>query len=79
MVYVASWFHRKGHVMNPVDKRYLNCREAATFLNMSKKWSDKERAAGRGPRALRFGHAVRYDIEELVRFAESRAEGPIAA
>lgn len=50
--------------------RFLTEAETAVYLNMSRKWLQKERARGGGIPFLKFGAAVRYrfsDIEDYER------------
>jgi hypothetical protein len=46
---------------------------AAAFLDLSQSTLAKWRMSGAGPRFIKFGTAVRYDIDELRAYAASRA------
>lgn len=55
-------------------KNYLTTLQAAKWLNVSKSFLDKARHGGRGPKALLFGRAVRYRMDDLNAWAESQQE-----
>jgi len=46
----------------------LTERDASKVLCLSVRTLQKWRLCGRGPRFLKLGHAVRYDLAELKRF-----------
>jgi len=46
----------------------LTERDASKLLCLSVRTLQKWRLCGRGPRFLKLGHAVRYDLAELKRF-----------
>ncbi len=54
------------------ESRYLTNSEAAAYLRLSPRTLEKHRVLGCGPRFLKFGRAVRYDIEDLIRWATAR-------
>jgi predicted DNA-binding transcriptional regulator AlpA len=56
--------------LGPVQAK-LSVREAATHLNVSKSWLDKRRLDGNGPRYLKMGRRVAYDVADLELFAAS--------
>ncbi len=58
---------------NPIDKtdRLLTETEAASLLNLSIKTLRRWRWAGRGPRFLKLGAAVRYDPADLAAYIEA--------
>jgi len=45
---------------------------AAQFLCLKPSTLEKMRMHGGGPKFIRYGRAVRYDLEELKRWAKSR-------
>lgn len=58
---------------NPVNKsdRLLKETEAASFLNLSVKTLRRWRWAGKSPRFIKVGAAVRYDPSDLTAFVEA--------
>ena len=58
-----------------VTRNYLNVRQAADFIGISKSSLDKQRLSGKGPRYLRVGSRILYrrdDIDAwLSRFEQS--------
>lgn len=55
----------------------LNSDQAADLLNVPKSWIMKQARAGTIPH-VRLGHYVRFDAEELTRWAREQACGPRA-
>jgi predicted DNA-binding transcriptional regulator AlpA len=53
-------------------KAKLSVREAAAYLNVSKSWLDKSRLDGTGPRYIKIGRRVCYDLADLELFAVSQ-------
>jgi hypothetical protein len=51
-----------------IRARWLTEVEAAAHLNMSRKWLQKARLTGGGPRFAKFGAAVRYSMADLEEF-----------
>ncbi|GGD64863.1 helix-turn-helix domain-containing protein [Aurantiacibacter arachoides] len=51
-------------------REWLTEAEAASRLSMSKKWLQKMRLKGGGPRYAKFGSAVRYSLKYLEEFEE---------
>lgn len=58
------------HDLGPA-KAKLSVREAAAHLNVSKSWLDKRKLDGNGPRYLKMGRRVAYDLADLELFAAS--------
>jgi predicted DNA-binding transcriptional regulator AlpA len=52
--------------------RKLSVREAAAHLNVSSSWLNKRRLDGTGPRYLKMGRRVTYDLLDLEDYAASR-------
>jgi predicted DNA-binding transcriptional regulator AlpA len=52
--------------------RKLSVREAASFYNVSKGWLDKRRVTGDGPRYIKIGRRVLYDVHDLEAWALSK-------
>lgn len=50
---------------------WLTERQAAAHLNMSRKWLQKARLTGEGPRFAKFGSAVRYAVADIEEFERS--------
>lgn len=57
--------------MRESEKRWLTEQETSARLNISKKWLQKARIEGGGPRFAKFGGAVRYSIADLQDFEKS--------
>ena len=57
--------------MSNRDRRFLNEREAAEFLNLSVRTLQQWRWRGQGPNFQKWGRSVRYAVAELDRFATS--------
>ena len=53
--------------------RYINDREAADLLGLSRTYVRQMRLSGDGPRFFNFGRAVRYRLTDLHAWAEARA------
>lgn len=49
----------------PVPRRYLDVRAAATYVGGSKSTLDKLRVCGGGPRFIRMGRRIVYDVRDL--------------
>lgn len=56
-----------------VSTKYTDTLGAAEHLACSKSYLEKLRLVGGGPRYLKIGHAVRYQIDDLDAWAQSRA------
>lgn len=54
---------------------FLTPREAATVLCLSVRTLSKYRSAGKGPVYYKLGASVRYTLDDLRRWAESRTPG----
>ncbi len=50
--------------------KYLNTRDAATFLSLSPRTLEKHRTFGTGPLFMKLGGRIAYKVEELQRWAE---------
>ena len=59
--------------------RLLTEKETAATLKISVGWLRQRRALGIEPYALRCGHAIRYDSEELCRFIKANTARKDAA
>lgn len=57
--------------LNPSSGGWLTEAEAAQRLRMSRKWLQKARLTGNGPRFAKFGTAVRYSIAHLEEFEKA--------
>lgn len=57
---------------NAPDEKWLTEVETAMRLRMSKKWLQKARTKGGGPRFAKFGSAVRYAVSDIEQFEKSR-------
>jgi hypothetical protein len=59
----------------PTGDRYsrkLSVQEAARYYNVSKGWLDKRRVTGDGPRYMKIGRRVLYDVRDLEEWALSK-------
>lgn len=54
------------------ETRYLTNSEAAAYLRLSPRTLEKHRVIGGGPRFRKFGRSVRYDIGDLISWANAR-------
>lgn len=50
----------------------LNQREAARYLGVSERFLEKGRVSGRAPRFVRVGRSIRYDLDDLRNWVDSR-------
>lgn len=62
-----------------LTSRYVPENEAAIFLGMSKKALQAWRGNGTGPPFVKFGRAVRYNLDELHQWAESQQHASTAS
>jgi predicted DNA-binding transcriptional regulator AlpA len=53
-------------------RKWLNDRDAASFLGIAAQTLRKWRYANRGPRGFRVGTSVRYSVEDLQAWLDSR-------
>ena len=77
-----SWFrvgvgehtgHRAGQNGDaPSESGYLSTSQAATYLGMGRRTLDRLRIKGGGPPYHKFGHRVRYSIEDLDVWARTK-------
>ena len=59
----------------PGNPEFLTTDEAAAFLRLSPRTLEKQRVLGGGPRYRKFGARVVYAVDDLRRWADSRAFG----
>ena len=57
--------------LTPELPTLLNQRQAATHLNISAAWLERQRWLGEGPPYIRYGRAVRYDAAALVAWLDA--------
>ncbi len=55
-----------------------NEKQAAKFLGMSVKWMQHARCYGRGPKNIKIGRSVRYNVADLEAYIASRTINPAA-
>lgn len=55
-----------------------NEKQAAKFLGMSVKWMQQARCYGRGPKYIKIGRSVRYNVADLEAYIASRTINPAA-
>jgi predicted DNA-binding transcriptional regulator AlpA len=55
-----------------IEPEYLTTKQAATKVNLSRYALEKYRCSGSGPPFVRFGGHVRYQLHELLAWAQSR-------
>lgn len=53
------------------DRPFLNTKEAAAWLRLTKNTLEKMRVQGRGPVYRKHGRYVRYHIEDLVDYSKA--------
>lgn len=56
----------------------VNEKEAAKYLGMSVKWMQQCRCYGRGPKYIKIGRSVRYNVADLDAYITSRTINPAA-
>lgn len=56
----------------------VNEKDAAKYLGMSVKWMQQARCYGRGPKYVKIGRSVRYNIADLDAYIASRTVNPAA-
>jgi len=56
----------------PPEKPFLTTKEAAAWLGLTKNTLEKMRVFGGGPLYRKHGRYVRYHMEDLVAWSESR-------
>ncbi len=54
----------------------VNEKEAAKYLGMSVKWLQQSRCYGRGPKYIKIGRSVRYNVTDLDLYIKSRTINP---
>ena len=61
---------------NTESSKYLGCKQAATYINMSKEWLGDARKSGYGPAFRKLGVAknapIRYKKSDLDAYMDSR-------
>ncbi|HVM79907.1 MAG TPA: helix-turn-helix domain-containing protein [Stellaceae bacterium] len=55
-----------------ITRRLLDSEGAAQYLDCSKALMEKMRTAGNGPRFVKIGASVRYDVRDLDAYIDSR-------
>lgn len=55
-----------------------NEKQAAKYLGMSVKWMQQARCYGRGPKYIKIGRSVRYNVADLDAYVASRTINPAA-
>lgn len=61
------------------ETKYLTNSEAAAYLRLSPRTLEKHRVIGDGPRFRKFGRSVRYDIVDLISWANDRGHAKTSA
>lgn len=56
----------------------INEKGAAKYLGMSVKWMQQARCYGYGPKYIKIGRSVRYNIADLDAYIKSRTVNPAA-
>lgn len=59
--------------------QYISTPEAAEYLGLSDSYLNKARHFGTGPKYVRFGRAIRYDLNALEAWARARSVAGYAA
>lgn len=62
----------KDNEPKPPEKPFLNTREAAAWLGLTKNTLEKMRVQGVGPLYRKHGRYVRYHMEDLTAWSDSR-------
>ena len=60
----------EGETKEP-EQPFLNTKEAAAWLRLTKNTLEKMRVQGRGPVYRKHGRYVRYHIEDLVEYSQA--------
>lgn len=55
-----------------VEKQYITEKEAAALTGLSRQWFSRARWEGNGPKFIKLGNAVRYDLGELHAWLKAR-------
>jgi predicted DNA-binding transcriptional regulator AlpA len=61
-------------VAETVVRRVLRTRDAAEYLGLASSTLEKLRNTGAGPRFIRMGRAIGYDIRDLDRWLDGQRE-----
>jgi predicted DNA-binding transcriptional regulator AlpA len=61
-----------------MTKPRLTVPEAAEYLRLSKSWLDHKRTAGRGPRFVKLGGKIFYDVRDLDSWIETHKQNSTA-
>ncbi len=71
----ATSNHLHSDTLSPRPQPLLPVEEAAAFLGgISKSWLDKSRLNGRGPRYVKVGRRVMYDVADLQAWLTGRKQ-----
>lgn len=54
---------------------FISAQEASRRFDMSKEWFQARRRQGNGPKFVRIGRAVRYDVQALTDWFRQQAAG----
>jgi hypothetical protein len=57
-------------------KRIVRTPEAARIMNRAKGTMDNDRIRGRGPKYIKIGSAIYYDVDDLYQFIEEHKIDP---
>lgn len=55
-----------------------NEKQAAKYLGISVKWMQQARCYGRGPKYIKIGRSIRYNVADLDAYIASRTVNPQA-
>ena len=56
--------------------KFLTPEEASAIVGLHRRTLDRYRSSGKGPAYYKFGSRVRYTIEDIKAWAETRRVGP---
>ncbi len=73
----AGLFAEPGGGAGGIARRYLDAGEAAAYLRIGRRTLDRLRAEGAGPRHIRVGRRVIYDVRDLDAWMAAR-KSPVA-
>lgn len=66
--------HRPGKAGELVARRVLRTRQAAEYCGLAASTLEKMRGTAAGPRFIRLGRAVGYDVHDLDRWLDGQRE-----
>ena len=80
--YIREFIIELNNEINPVDAQtgvigespFLTPKEAAKYLKVSKSYLDNLRSNGGGPKFIKIGRSVKYNIDDLRKFAERKKQ-----